>query len=123
MILDGAMGSLLMDQGLPAGTPPEIWNVSNPDKIKKIHKMYFKAGSDVVLTNTFGGSGLKLAAHKHGSSIDEYNHKAVSIALEACPENGYVAGDIGPSGAFLPPVGTINIIELESNSREQMMRE
>ncbi|MHA1955004.1 MAG: homocysteine S-methyltransferase family protein, partial [Candidatus Heimdallarchaeaceae archaeon] len=49
----------------------------------------------------------------------EYNHKAVSIALEACPETGYVAGDIGPSGAFLPPVGNINIIELESNYMEQ----
>ena len=120
IVLDGAMGSLLMDQGLPAGTPPEIWNGSNPDKIKKIHKMYFKAGSDVVLTNTFGGSGLKLAAHKHESSIEVYNQKAVSSALEACPEKGYVAGDIGPSGAFLPPVGNINIIELESNFREQM---
>lgn len=120
VILDGAMGSLLMDQGLPAGTPPEIWNGSNSDKIKKIHKMYFKAGSNVVLTNTFGGSGLKLGAYKHGNNIEEYNHKAVSIALEACPENGYVAGDIGPSGAFLPPVGDITIIDFESNYLEQM---
>ncbi|NPD87525.1 MAG: hypothetical protein HGN29_02310 [Asgard group archaeon] len=120
IILDGAMGSLLIDQGLPAGAPPEIWNVSNPDKIKKIHQKYFDAGSNVVLTNTFGGSGLKLAAYKRENSIEEYNRKAVEIAIESCPENGYIAGDIGPSGTFLLPVGDITTIDFESNYQEQM---
>ncbi len=119
IVLDGAMGSLLIDQELPPGTPPEIWNVSNPDNIKKIHQQYFEAGSDIVLTNTFGGSCLKLSAYKHGNSITEYNQNAVKNAKEVCPENGYVAGDIGPSGTFLPPVGSITIIDLESNYLEQ----
>lgn len=119
VILDGAMGSLLINQGLTAGTPPEIWNISNSDKIKKIHQKYFDAGSNVVLTNTFGGSSLKLAAYKHGNSVEEYNQNAVKAARDVCPENGYVAGDIGPSGAFLPPVGDITIIDFESNYLEQ----
>jgi 5-methyltetrahydrofolate--homocysteine methyltransferase len=119
VILDGAMGSLLIDQGLPPGTPPEIWNVKKPEQIEKIHQEYFQAGSDVVLTNTFGGSSLKLSASKHGNSIEEYNQKAVEIAKKSCPGNGYVAGDIGPSGAFLPPVGNATIIDFESNYLEQ----
>jgi len=119
VVLDGAMGSMLIDQGLPPGTPPEYWNVSFPEKVQKIHKSYYDAGSDVVFTNTFGGSLLKLMAHKHGSSIEEYNKKAVELAKEICPEYGYVAGDIGPSGAFLPPVGTITEKEFYDNFLEQ----
>lgn len=119
LILDGAMGSMLIAQGFPVGTPLEIWNIENPEIIKTIHKDYFIAGSDVVLTNTFGGSALKLAAYKHGSSIENYNSKAAEIALEVCPENGYVAGDIGPSGAFLPPVGSAAIEDFEENFLEQ----
>ena len=119
VLLDGAMGSLLIDQGLPPGTPPDIWNVSNPKKVQDVHKGYFDAGSDVVLTNTFGSSGLKLMAHKHGSSIEDYNKKAVENAREVCPYEGYIAGDIGPSGVFLPPVGHGTIEGFEENFLEQ----
>ncbi|MEE9409807.1 MAG: homocysteine S-methyltransferase family protein [Candidatus Heimdallarchaeota archaeon] len=119
VILDGAMGSLLISQGLPAGIPPEIWNITNPDNIKRIHKEYFDAGSDVVLTNTFGGSRLKLVAYKQGNSIEEYNRKAVELAREVCSKEGYIAGDIGPSGAFLPPVGQATIEGFEENFAEQ----
>lgn len=119
VVLDGGMGSLLIDQGLPPGIPPENWNVSYPEKVQKSHKSYYDAGSDVVFTNTFGGSMLKLMAHKHGSSVEEYNKKAVELVKEICPEHGYVAGDIGPSGAFLPPVGTITEEEFFTNFLEQ----
>ncbi|MCG3215809.1 MAG: homocysteine S-methyltransferase family protein [Candidatus Heimdallarchaeota archaeon] len=119
IILDGALGSLLISQGLPAGMPPEIWNITNPDNIKRIHKEYFDAGSDVVLTNTFGGSRLKLLAHKQGNSIEEYNKKAVELAREVCSNEGYIAGDIGPSGVFLPPVGQATIEDFEENFAEQ----
>jgi len=119
VILDGAMGSLLIDLGLEPGTPPEYWNVSNPDKIQKIHSDYFKAGSDVVLTNTFGGSAMKLSAHKHGHSVEKYNTAAVKLAQEICPEECYIAGDIGPSGAFLPPVGSVTEEQFYDNFLEQ----
>ncbi len=113
------MGSILIDQGLEPGTPPEKWNVSHPEKIQKIHLDYFNAGSDAVLTNTFGGSRMKLTAHKHGHSTEKYNQKAVELAREICPENCFIAGDIGPSGAFLPPVGTASVSNFEENFLEQ----
>lgn len=119
VILDGAMGSLLINLGLEPGTPPEYWNISHPEKIQKIHLDYFNAGSDVVLTNTFGGSRMKLSAHKHGHSVERYNKKAVELAKEICPENCYVAGDIGPSGAFLPPVGNVTVDDFYNNFLEQ----
>ncbi len=119
VILDGAMGSLLIDQGLEPGTPPEYWNVSHPEKIQKIHLDYFKAGSDAVLTNTFGGSRMKLSAHKHGHSVDKYNKRAVELAREICPEDKFIGGDIGPSGAFLPPVGTVSVDDFYENFLEQ----
>jgi 5-methyltetrahydrofolate--homocysteine methyltransferase len=119
VLLDGAMGSLLISQGLSAGTPPEAWNKTKPEKIQKIHLDYFNAGSDIVLTNTFGGSRLKLAAHKEGRSVEELNKAAVELAIKICPEDKFIAGDIGPSGTFLPPVGTISIKDLEDNFLEQ----
>ncbi|MHA1532922.1 MAG: homocysteine S-methyltransferase family protein [Candidatus Heimdallarchaeota archaeon] len=119
VVLDGAMGSLLIDQGLPPGDPPDFWNISNPEKVQKIHKSYFDAGSDVVFTNTFGSSMLKMMAYKHGNSIEDYNKKAVELAIEICPEHGYIAGDLGPCGGFLPPVGTPTGEEFYNNSLEQ----
>ncbi|MBK5115258.1 MAG: homocysteine S-methyltransferase family protein [Candidatus Heimdallarchaeota archaeon] len=62
---------------------------------------------------------LKLMAHKHGSSVEEYNKKAVDLVRQICPEDGYVAGDIGPSGAFLPPVGTVTEEDFFNNFLEQ----
>ncbi|MHA1197820.1 MAG: homocysteine S-methyltransferase family protein [Candidatus Heimdallarchaeaceae archaeon] len=84
-----------------------------------IHLGYYNDGSDVVLTNTFGGSGMKLSAHKHGHSVEKYNVKAVELAKEICPEDCYVAGDIGPSGSFLPPVGTVTVDDFYESFLEQ----
>ena len=119
VVLDGAMGSTLIAAGLKGGTPPESWNVEKPEIIKKIHSDYFAAGSDVVFTNTFGGTRIKLEAMKHGDKVEEYNTAAVEIAREVCPENGFVAGDIGPTGKFLPPVGKITIDDFDENFLEQ----
>lgn len=119
VILDGAMGSMLIAQGLQPGTPSENWNLSNPLKIKEIQKSYFDSGSDAVLTNTFGGTRIKLEAHKQGNRCEEYNKKAVEIAREICPEDCYVAGDIGPTGVFLPPVGKATIELFKENYLEQ----
>ena len=113
------MGSRLIDLDLQPGTPPESWNLTHPEEIKQIHLEYFNAGSDIILTNTFGGSRLKLEAHGYGEKVEEYNTRAVEIAKEICPPNGYIAGDIGPSGKFLPPVGSITEQELTDNFTEQ----
>ncbi|MHA1220733.1 MAG: homocysteine S-methyltransferase family protein [Candidatus Heimdallarchaeota archaeon] len=89
LVLDGAMGSMLISQGLPAGLPPENWNVTNPEKVRKAHEGYFTAGSDAVLTNTFGGSRLKLDAHGFGDKVKEYNLSAVELAREVCPDEDF----------------------------------
>lgn len=119
IVLDGAMGSLLMAKGLPPGNPPESWNVSNSKKVQEIQQDYFKAGSDAVLTNTFGGSRLKLEAHNYGDKIEEFNQKAVELVKSVCPDECYIAGDIGPSGKFLPPLGNVTIDDFYDNFVEQ----
>jgi len=119
VILDGAMGSALIAAGLPAGKPPESWNIERPQIIQELQKNYFLSGSDAILTNTFGGTRVKLGKHKHGEFVEEYNKKAVENARAICPKNGYVAGDIGPTGEFLPPVGKFTINGFEETFREQ----
>jgi 5-methyltetrahydrofolate--homocysteine methyltransferase len=113
------MGSLLIDSGLKPGIPPESWNVTKPEKIQDIHLKYFRAGSDAILTNTFGGSRMKLSAHKHGHNVEKYNTKAVELVKEICSESNYIAGDIGPSGSFLPPIGTVSVDDFYDNFLEQ----
>jgi methionine synthase I (cobalamin-dependent) len=105
VIFDGGMGSLLIDAGMKADEIPELWNIEHRDVIKDIQKGYFEAGADVILTNTFGGSGLKLMSKGFEDRVEEINNAAVSIAKSICPKDKYVAGDIGPTGLFLPPVG------------------
>ena len=108
LYLDGGMGTLLQSAGLPAGELPERWNITNPDKIKEIHKAYFNSGSNVVNTNTFGANGLKFSVEE----LEEIVRAAVSIAREAAREskNGgekWIALDIGPSGKMLKPYGEL----------------
>ena len=119
VVLDGAMGSQLIAAGLQPRTPSENWNVTNPEIVKRIQASYFEAGSDAILTNTFGGTRIKLDAVNHGNQIEDYNMKAVEIARSICPDGKFIAGDIGPTGHFLPPVGTATIDTFNENFLEQ----
>jgi len=105
VLLDGGFGTMLISMGLDKGQASESWNLEHPEKIKHIHQAYFKAGSDVVVTNTFGGTKLKLSSKGLGEKVLEINRIAARLALEVCPKHGYVAGDIGPIGKFLKPMG------------------
>jgi methionine synthase I (cobalamin-dependent) len=108
LILDGAMGTMLIRSGLEGGKVSEFWNLEKPEIVQAIHKSYFDAGSDVVMTNTFGGSSLKLkktGLHKH---TEEINRTAVQLAKEVAGKEKYVAGDIGPIGEMLQPSGTLS---------------
>jgi 5-methyltetrahydrofolate--homocysteine methyltransferase len=105
VLLDGAMGTELMKRGLPQGTCPEEWNVSNPDALKAIHRDYYEAGSDVVATNSFGGNRIMLASHGLADRCHELNYAAAKLAGEVKPEGKFVAGDLGPTGKFLKPQG------------------
>jgi 5-methyltetrahydrofolate--homocysteine methyltransferase len=105
VLLDGAMGTELMARGLPQGVAPESWNINRPDVVREIHAAYFAAGSDVVSTNSFGGSPVKLAAHGLAERAYELNRAAARLAREAAPAGCYVAGSMGPTGKFLKPQG------------------
>jgi len=113
IVFDGAMGTMLLASGLPTGGTPELWNIEQPDVVGEIHRKYFEAGADVVHTNTFGGTALKLSDKGHGEKMTEVNRAAVKIAKGVCPEGKFVAGDIGPTGRMLPPVGNATVEELK----------
>ena len=108
LLLDGAMGTQMMARGVPGGMPPELWNRDRPDIVEAVHRDYFAAGADLVHTNTFGGTRPKLEAHGLGERAAELSEAAARLAV-ALRDREFpgrlVAGDIGPTGAMLPPLG------------------
>ncbi|MBI1866131.1 MAG: homocysteine S-methyltransferase family protein, partial [Nitrospirae bacterium] len=107
LLLDGSMGALLQGRGLPAGYAPDLWNLENPAAIEAVHREYVDAGSDAILTNTFGASRLRLAEYGAEARLVEINRAAVEIARRAAGTQAYVAGDIGPLGTTLAPFGEL----------------
>ena len=108
VILDGAMGTNLFRTGLTAGECPESWNIENPKKIVAIHAGFVDAGSDIIVTNTFGGNQFRLKLHQLESKVKELNFAGAQIARECAGQNVYVAGSIGPSGEILEPLGNLS---------------
>lgn len=119
VLFDGGMGSTIVSLGLPEGECPESWNLIHPEAIKEIHQKNLEAGADVIETNTFGANRLRLASFGYETQVEEINVRAVQIARKVCPEDKFVAGDIGPCGVFLRPVGKSSIDELEESLLEQ----
>jgi methionine synthase I (cobalamin-dependent) len=119
VIWDGGMGSMLIDIGLKRGMAPELWNKKNPEQIGKIHRRYYKAGADVIQTNTFGGNRLKLEACGIGDEAYTLNFAGAKIAREICPANKFVAGNIGPTGKFLEPIGNYSFKDFKKIFAEQ----
>jgi 5-methyltetrahydrofolate--homocysteine methyltransferase len=105
---DGAMGTMLQSLGLTTGASPDEWNVSHPDLVKEVLQGYVDAGAQVVTTNTFGGTRYRLALHDNQERVREFNLAGATLAREvadAAPRPVLVAGDIGPSGEILFPLG------------------
>jgi 5-methyltetrahydrofolate--homocysteine methyltransferase len=119
VLFDGAMGTTLITEGLAAGDSPEAWNLTHGDVIAGVHQAYAQAGADVLQTNTLGGTRMKLKALGLDDKVVDINVQAARLARQSCPDHCYVAGDIGPTGQFLPPVGTCTPEELEQTFREQ----
>lgn len=107
LIADGATGTMLMAAGLPAGAAPEIWNIEAPIQIMALHQTYLEAGSQIILSNSFGGSPIKLAKYGLAERAVELNHAAASLARQAAGDRAYVAGDIGPTGELMEPLGEL----------------
>jgi 5-methyltetrahydrofolate--homocysteine methyltransferase len=97
LVFDGGYGTMLFAAGLLNGACPELWNDTQADIVARIHKAYFAAGSDIVETNTFGGSRLKLDEYRIGDRTRELNVKGARLARAGAPAHGFVAGSIGPT--------------------------
>lgn len=119
VLLDGALGTELMARGLGPGLPPELWNVDRAEAVRAIHAAYFEARADVVSTNSFGGSPLKLAAYGLEARAYELNRAAARLAREAAPPGRHVAGSLGPTGKFLKPQGPATEEDLVAAFAEQ----
>lgn len=119
VLLDGGMGTELIRHGFPQGECPELWNAERPEIVKRIHKSYFDAGSDAVLTNSFGGNKIKLSSHGFEERCYELNRAAATIANEVKPEGNYVGGSLGPTGKFLKPQGEFTEEDFEQAYAEQ----
>lgn len=119
VIFDGAMGSMLIARGLAPGESPESWNLKKPDIVAEVHSRYYAAGSDVVHTNTFGGNPVKLADSGLSASAEDINRRAAEIARSVCPSWKMVAGDLGPTGKFLKPLGDLDPRDAELCYRRQ----
>ncbi len=122
LVFDGGYGTMLFAAGLANGACPELWNATHPDVVRAIHRDYFEAGSQIVETNTFGGSRLKLNEYGLGDRTRELNARGVALARAAAPPDGYVAGSIGPTSRL--PVdyaldGGVTDEEYEAVFREQ----
>jgi len=120
LVVDGAMGTQLIEAGLPVGGCAAEWNLIHPEKIRGIHASYIAAGSDLVLTNSFGGNPLTLARHGLADRAYEINLAASRIARDSVGISGYVLGDIGPFGGFLAPLGSTSRRELEDAAMIQV---
>ncbi len=120
LILDGAMGTQLIERGLKKGECPELWNIEKPEIIKEIHSNYFGAGANAVLTNTFGGNSIKLSHFKLEGMAKEINLAGARLAVEVKPEGRFVGGDIGPTGKILKPYGQLDEKSAEASFEEQV---
>ena len=122
VIADGAMGTNLFALGLGKGDNGAAWNVERPDAVKSVHQGFVDAGSDILLTNTFGANRIRLALHHLDHRTREFNIAGAHLAREVADAAGrpvVVAGDIGPIGDVLEPLGTRSVREAEDAFCEQ----
>jgi 5-methyltetrahydrofolate--homocysteine methyltransferase len=117
---DGAMGTQLMLAGLVQGNCGEEWNLSHPERVLAIQRRYAEAGSDCILTNTFGGSRIMLNRHGNADNVVAINRAGVEIVREAFGDRpGYVIGDIGPFGGLMEPFGDFTESQVREAFNEQ----
>jgi 5-methyltetrahydrofolate--homocysteine methyltransferase len=120
LLCDGAMGTQLMIAGLEQGNCGEAWNLTHPERVLGIQRRYAEAGSECILTNTFGGSRIMLTRHSQGDHVAAINKAGVEITRQAFGNrDGYVIGDIGPFGGLLEPYGDFSEAQVRSAFEEQ----
>lgn len=123
LMADGATGTNLFNMGLSSGEPPELWNVDQPHNIRKLYRGAVEAGSDIFLTNTFGGNAARLKLHNAQGRVRELNRVGVELGREIADAAGrkvVVAGSVGPTGEIFEPMGTLTHKDAVEIFHEQM---
>jgi 5-methyltetrahydrofolate--homocysteine methyltransferase len=118
-VADGAMGSMLMQKGLQAGECPEQLNLHDPEIVKEVAQLYFQSGADIIQTNTFGGTPLKLSDYSLEEKCSEINKAAVQIVNSVTGGKAYISGSCGPTGKMLEPFGEMSEEEAFDNFKLQ----
>ncbi|WP_372892252.1 betaine--homocysteine S-methyltransferase [Rhodosalinus sp.] len=122
LLADGATGTTLFEMGLSSGDAPELWNVDHPDRIRRLYQGAVDAGSDLFLTNSFGGNASRLKLHAAQDRVRELNRAAAGIGREVADAAGrpvVVAGSVGPTGDIMEPVGSLGHAEAVEMFHEQ----
>jgi len=117
---DGALGTMLMQRGLKFGDPPEAFNLSQPQVLEEIASLYLEAGAELVTTNTFGASPLRLQQYALEKDTDAINRSAVEAVRRVVGNNAYVSGSVGPSGKMLKPLGSAESEAIAASYRRQI---
>lgn len=121
LVCDGAMGTMLMRYGLTSGGCSEEWNLSRPEVIEEIHRLYIDAGADCIETNTFGANRFRLSAHHLEDKVRELNIAGARIARKVAQDKVFVLGSIGPTGKILEPFGDLSFESAYEAFKEQAM--
>jgi len=122
IVLDGAMGTMLLAAGLTSGASLEEWNVIHPERVRTVHRQYIEAGSHIILTNSFGGTRFRLKLHNFQDRVFELNHAAATIAraeVDAGGRHVLLAGSMGPTGELLEPMGGMSYTDAVAAFAEQ----
>jgi 5-methyltetrahydrofolate--homocysteine methyltransferase len=119
LLADGACGTMLQGKGLEMGKIPESWLLERPEQVCSLHQAYVDAGSDVILTCTFGGTRFRLESDGLADQVLEVNRRAAELARSVAGDGTFVAGDMGPTGQLLAPLGTVSTEEAVAAYAEQ----
>ncbi|MBA4312874.1 MAG: methionine synthase [Chlorobiaceae bacterium] len=120
IIADGAMGTMLFQRGLKPGECPERMNLEHPEVLEEIARLYFEAGAEIIQTNTFGGSPLKLAMYSLENKTEEINARAVQAVRKVVADKAYVSASCGPTGKLLEPFGDTKPDQIFESFRRQL---
>jgi len=124
LLADGATGTNLFAMGLESGDPPEFWNLEYPERVKANHENFMHAGSDIVLTNSFGANKYRLALHNSENRVEELNFESAKLAKKSSnkfEKHIFIAGSIGPTGEILEPLGTLSKKDAEEAFKRQAL--
>ncbi len=121
LIADGATGTNHQQNGLPPGAPSDEWVIDAPEKVQALHRAFVQAGSEIILTCTFNGTGIRLRESKYADRSGEINERAAKLARQVAEERRgiFVAGSMGPIGKLLEPLGEVTHDECAKNYAEQ----